>query len=236
MNQFYTPGNQVGKAHLKLTGQEAKHASKVLRKSVGEEIITTDGDGNRYVGIISSVKKNEVSAEIQEIYTFKKPSVEVILALGLIKKRDRLEFAVEKAVELGVSSILLFRSDHSEPFNVRMDRINATVLSAMKQSLRVYLPGVEICESLDDLIQNRDKITNYIYADQHGDQHEYETPRGRQRLMVVVGPEGGLSNREEKLLKQADAVRLCLGDYRLRTETAAVVLASRFGDSAEIRV
>lgn len=233
INQFYAPPSNVGTTHLKLTGQEATHASKVLRKSEGEEIYVTDGAGHRYRGSIVSSGKREVSVEIDEVLQFQKPKREIVLALGVIKKRDRLEFAVEKAVELGISEIILFRADQSQSFNVRMDRVEASVLSAMKQSLRVFLPPVSMVDSIDEIADKPYGDLCLLYADPMGKTNEWKLPVSCKRLIAIVGPEGGLSGREKKLLDGQAAVRLHLGDYRLRAETAAVVLAAKYGNSAE---
>ena len=88
--------------------------------------------------------------------------------MGLIRKRDRLEFAAEKATELGVSSICLFKADHTEPFKVRVDRVEAAVLSAMKQSLRVFLPDVIVHDSLDDVINRNLSEGVILQADADG--------------------------------------------------------------------
>lgn len=234
--QFYAPPSNVGKTEVKITDQEAIHASKVLRKSEGEEIYVTDGAGHRYRGTIVTSGKHELSVKIDEVMQFQKPEIEIVLALGVIKKRDRLEFAVEKAAELGVSKIILFRADHSQSFNVRMDRIEASVLNAMKQSLRVFLPPVSMVDSLEEIIDEADDHIRQLYADPMGRTKDWKAPRSCKRLVTFVGPEGGFSKREKGLLDDQAAVRLHLGDYRLRAETAAVVLAAKYGNSAEERV
>lgn len=234
MNQFYVKSDQIDSSRISLTGQEAIHASKVLRKGTGEEIFITDGNGHRYQGLIESVSRGTISIHIRDIQSFRKPEPSVILAMGMIRKRNRLEFAVEKAVELGVSEIILFRGDHSEPFKVRMDRAEASALSAMKQSLRVYLPPVKSVDSLDDIIRNETDDATYIYADQEGEIDEYDLSPNIKRAVLVIGPEGGLSDREEGLLKETGATGLHLGDYRLRAETAAVVMALKYGHAAEV--
>jgi len=230
MNQFYAPPNQINPSEIVLTESEAKHAAKVLRKSIGEKILVTDGRGNQYNGLIEHMGKRELRASILESERFKEPKPEIELCMGLIRKRDRLEFAAEKATELGVTRISLFHADHTEPFNVRVDRVEAAVLSAMKQSLRVYLPDVRVFDSLDDLLdRDFDKIL-LIHADAHGENHVDIHQAGIQHVMMIIGPEGGLSDRECDMLKYKNATRLTLGDYRLRAETAAIMMSAKFGN------
>lgn len=230
MNQFYADPKQITETHVTLSGQEAKHASKVLRKGVGETIYITNGAGTRYECVIEHVAKNELRAAIKETNHFKRAHPSVELCLGLIRKRDRLEFAVEKATELGVTHISLFRADHTEPFKVRLDRVEAAVSSAMKQSLRVYLPEVKIFDSLDDLLNRDLSHTLVLQADADGEIAENLSPENADNLLMIVGPEGGLSERESNLLASKNTRKVSLGDYRLRAETAAMAMSSAFGN------
>lgn len=209
--------------------------SKVLRKGKGEKIVVTDGIGSRYSGVIKKSDKRGVSIEIEGKETFDRPNPEIVLALGLIKKRDRLEYAVEKAVELGVTEILLFRGDHSEKFSLRMERVEAAALSAMKQSLRVFLPKIETANSLAEMLQREDKSVQIIQADQNGSSTIPKVSESTKRLLMIVGPEGGLSEKEIALLTKSGADKVKLGDFRLRAETAAMVMASSFGHKSNLR-
>lgn len=198
----------------------------VLRYREGDDILVTDGIGHRYEGVIRSTRKNEVLVEVKES-SFEEPSVrDVTLALGVIKKRDRLEFAVEKAVELGVNRIALFRGDHTEKGKVRMDRVEATVMSAMKQSLRVWLPSVEIYESLDELLEKR-ASSLFVVADQKSTNEKLNLSDDENEVVLLVGPEGGFSKREEAFWgpdSDLNMKTVLLGEKRLRAETAAVVM------------
>lgn len=226
MNLFYThPSNCTGDT-LVLKDQEAKHAVSVLRYREGDEILVTDGRGHLYEGVIRSTRKNEVLMEVKESSFEDLPDRNVTLALGVIKKRDRLEFAVEKAVELGVSRIALFRGDHTEKGKVRMDRVEATVMSAMKQSLRVWLPSVELYESMDELLEKRSSSL-FVVADQKSTNEKLEFSDDDNEVVLLVGPEGGFSKREEEFWSSGSDLNtktVLLGKKRLRAETAAVVM------------
>ncbi len=227
MNQFYAAPNQVSSRELRLTGQEAKHASKVLRLKEGDSIRVTDGKGAIYEAVVRAVSKGELLADVHQKKTLSKPA-DVILCLGLIRKRDRLEFAVEKATELGISGIFLFEADHSEPFKVRVDRIEKAVLQAMKQSLRAFLPGVKLFASLDKLLNAVPVNAELIEAAQDGDGFTDIINNSTGERYLFVGPEGGLSIREKTLLQERNTRRVILAQYRLRAETAAIVMAERF--------
>ncbi|WP_372903315.1 RsmE family RNA methyltransferase [Rhodohalobacter sp.] len=227
MNLFYTTPDLVTPKQLRLKDQEAKHATRVLRIRTGDQIFVTDGNGKLFNCSVSEIHKNDVACEILDVTFEEKKSPYIALVIGLIKKRDRLEFAVEKSVELGADEIVVFRGDHSEKGNVRLDRLEAKVLSAMKQSLRLFLPKLSFAENLSSAIDAREKSTSLIYADETLDD-VLSTKSDQDRLMLVVGPEGGFSESERNLLKIGGGVSYSLGDKRLRTETAAVTITDRY--------
>src|SRR6056297_53828 len=227
MNIFYSPLSSITPNSLKLTGQEAKHATKVLRIRPGDQIHVTDGAGKLYQCNVSEVQKSDVVCTILDTKVEERKSPFVTLVVGLIKKRDRLEFAVEKSVELGADEIVVFRGDHSEKGNVRLDRLGSTVLSAMKQSLRVFLPNVRFTENLADVIESKAESATLVYADETTDIGDSQS-RLDNKLMLVVGPEGGFSESERSILKNKGGIPYSLGDKRLRTETAAITITDRY--------
>ena len=227
MNLIYTEPDRIRRPQLRLEGSEAEHAIKVLRYRQGDEIHVTDGLGTHYTAQVSETGRGHLSAEIinEKKTTEKGPAITILI--GLIKKRDRLEFAVEKCVELGASRIYLFRGDHSEQQNVRMDRIESTILSAMKQSLRFRLPDTGLFNNLPDALEAAGEGL-LIMADETVDgtpdiSHEVGDASD---LNLVVGPEGGFSQQERALLIRAGAGAYSLGANRLRTETAAAIMVA----------
>lgn len=236
MNLFYADPANISGNQVLIKGQESKHVTKVLRNKVGDRLHVTDGAGNLFVGEIRSISKSGVNLTADRIQTYQKHERRVTLALGMIKKRDRLEFAVEKAVELGISSILLFRGDHSESFNIRNDRIDATIQSAMKQSLRVFMPDFHCTESLEEGVEMLPPNAKFIVADQDSKHSISDTEKNHGDTVLVVGPEGGLSDREKNILKGLNSQTIRLGDYRLRAETAAIVMTAEFGNKEKVEI
>lgn len=231
MNIFYTPPGKVYENSLELTGQEARHASKVLRYGEGDQIMVVDGKGNRFTGIIARITGQTVAVDIKKREKENMPEPAIILGMGIIKKRDRFEFAVEKAVELGVQEIALFRGEHSVKENVRIDRLSSIVQAAMKQSLRASLPGINIFDSLEELI-SAFPGSEIIAAHKKGEPADTTEPvmpnTEKGGLILLVGPEGGFSDEEFRFLKDRGSKLVALGPARLRTETAAVVLTARY--------
>lgn len=233
MNLFYAPPGQIEGKLIELRDQEARHAAKVLRYREGDSIAVTDGEGVWYEGTVRKILERSVRVEIREQNRKKRSGPRLVLGMGIIKKRDRLEFAVEKAVELGAREIALFRSEHTVKENVRIDRLEAAALSAMKQSLRVYLPAVKILTDLESALKAYPKHMPLIAHEKSNGNGEPGIPEScskAERLLLLVGPEGGFTEEEVAMVrsvKHAGQV-VSLGEYRLRTETAVIALMSQF--------
>lgn len=229
MNIFYAPPEHINANVIELTGQEAVHATKVLRYSRSDAITVVDGAGGWYEGEVALTDGNHVQIAVQEKKQEDQLRPRLTLALGIIKKRDRLEFAVEKAVELGVQEIALFTAEHSVKQNVRTDRLEAIILSAMKQSLQCWLPKLTIYRSLNEVVKPHTDSC-HIVAHQEGDALSMPEilENSSDNYVLWVGPEGGLSEDEIDLLRAHRAKFVKLGPNRLRTETAAVSFVSVF--------
>jgi len=228
MNLFYSETDHITYNEVRLTGQEAQHASKVLRLEAGDDIHVTDGKGTLYLCRINRSGRNEIIADILGREAVQAGKIEAILCIGMIKKRDRLEFAIEKAVELGAGKIILYRADHSEKTGIRLNRFEQIVIRAMKQSLRCYLPEVMAYESLDDVIKEHAEAGKFV-ADETKGEEECPFPEIKSsRVLLIVGPEGGFSARERELMEKTGCKAVSLGNYRLRTETAAITILNYF--------
>ncbi len=231
MNIYYAPPSQIHGTVAELLDQEAKHASKVMRAREGDRLVIVDGKGGRYEGPVRRITKQSVQIEIQKSEHIQSPRPELILGMGIIKKRDRLEFAVEKAVELGASQIALFRSRRTVKENVRLDRLEAITLSAMKQSLRTWLPEVSLFHSIDEVIEHFSEAKGLLAHEKVNTSNrsiaQFNEDKEKQ-LLLMIGPEGGFTEAEVEKAQAAGAELASLGSYRLRAETAAVALMSQF--------
>ncbi len=227
MHLFFVNPHDVQREELIIRGQEAIHINRVLRYSTGDEIHATDGNGYLYRCKISRVIKDELTAEIRNTDFEARPLPYLTLCMGIIKKRDRLELSIEKAIELGADEVVLFRGAYSQKENVRQDRIESVVLSAMKQSLRRWLPKIRVVNSLEEAFTYQNEPSVVAFADE-------TTKAGQDGLKksdhyyLVVGPEGGFSESERSLLQSKNAIAFSLGKKRLRTETAAIVAVYQF--------
>lgn len=226
MNLFYAPPEQVSGRRIELGASEARHATRALRYRKGDPIRVTDGEGSLYEGTVSEITPKRVVLEWEEKSQEPPPRPDCVLGMGVIKKRDRMEFAVEKAVELGVWHVALFRSRHTVKENVRLDRLESTALSAMKQSLRCWLPAVELFDS-PEAVMGRFGGRKILLAHRESEGKNPARPSENEKFLLLVGPEGGFSGEEVDRLVERGARSISLGDHRLRTETAALVLLDR---------
>ncbi|MEQ8523235.1 RsmE family RNA methyltransferase [Gracilimonas sp.] len=225
-NIFFTHPEHIIGNHLELVDQEAAHASKVLRFNVGDELYASDGKGSLYKTKVSSISKKSVFADILETDQEPEPKTKKVMVFGAIKKRDRLEFAVEKAVELGAWEICVFNADHSERSKINEDRLQSIVISAFKQSKRRWLPEVKYLSSLDDVFkqyQGYHSVMAHVEAEV-----QRPEPLKHEKNLLLVGPEGGFSDREIELAKDKGAHMISLGKNRLRAETAALTMLSQY--------
>ena len=134
----------------------------------------------------------------------------------------RLAFLLEKATEIGVGRILLFDADRSERSTLREDRCRAHLLAAMKQSKRAWLPEFGLCRSTEDAIKATIG-TERVVAHEVSDRRVVRTTTGAPNSLFI-GPEGGFSDREIELFERSGSGLVSLGEARLRTETAALVV------------
>ena len=228
MNVFYAPPSQINNGFIELLDQEAAHATKVLRASEGDAIEVVDGKGGWYNGYIRRITKKSVQIEIAEHQQKNPVNPGLVLGMGIIKKRDRLEFAIEKAVELGVNQIWLFRSEHTVKENVRMDRLKSIAIAAMKQSLRAWLPEIVFYPSFKAVLSAADRAQIVAAHEKVDTNKTVDGKQVKEKKLLLVGPEGGFSDNEITLLTKHEARMVSLGSNRLRTETAALALLSQF--------
>ncbi|XWN35846.1 MAG: RsmE family RNA methyltransferase [Balneola sp.] len=229
MNFFYAPSEnwKDDRSEIEIIGQEAIHISKVLRNKIGDLITVLDGAGSSSKCEIIDISKKSVQLKVLETNSEKEPAIKKILAFGTIKKRDRLEFAIEKAVELDAWEICVFDADHSERSRLNEERLQTQIVSAFKQSGRFYLPELVIKRSLDEVLEQYKEhsiLMAYLGEGETDTPSELKDPEN----LLLVGPEGGFSKREADLAKRKGAQFISLGKNRLRAETAVVAFLSQF--------
>ncbi|MEM7575536.1 MAG: RsmE family RNA methyltransferase [Bacteroidota bacterium] len=222
MNLFYDPRAQAG--HFELAEAEARHIVQVLRRSQGDIIRLVDGKGGLWQGPIVSSSKKSCSLDLQLVnQSPRRADHRICLAIAPTKQIDRLEWVLEKATEIGVDCIQPILCRYSERKQIRLDRLQRVLESAMKQSLQAWLPELRpllpFTEALSGF-QQAAKLMAYIDPDVRSTiAHNYQPG---QDVCILVGPEGGFHPDEAQLAREQGFQPVWLGPNRLRTETAGL--------------
>ena len=224
---FVPPSDFASDDSVEIKDQEAQHISRVLRHKIGDVILVADGEGARFEVEIREIAKKSVVGKKLSTICREAPSKKKILALGVIKKRDRLEFAIEKAVELGAWKIVLFNADHSERNRVNKERVEAQIVSAFKQSGRFWLPELVLSDSTDEVYTHFEDA-EFLMAHVEAEAQEKPQVLKDGRTVFLVGPEGGFSSREKELHLSNGGTLVSLGPNRLRAETAVTAFLSQY--------
>ena len=221
MNLFYQPSIQQGIFHLDST--ESKHCTKVLRRKAGDKIHITDGKGFLYEAVITVADPVECKFEIHERKIEDVKSFGIHIAISPTKHPDRLEWFVEKAVELGVDKITIMNCEHTEPSHYKFERLEKIAISAMKQSLRLTLPNIEGPTDFSTVINETSAASKFIaHVDASNTDHLKNIAPPDSVYLVLIGPEGDFSPHELQLAAAKKFLKVSLGSNRLRTETAGL--------------
>lgn len=226
MYLFYS-SSPISPIHI-LDEQESKHIAKALRLRKGDELHLTDGKGNLYrTKIIDDNIKACVVEVLSQCEDYNKLSYHLHIAVAPTKNNDRLEWFVEKAVEIGISNITTLICEHSERTSIKKDRIERLMISAMKQSLRSQLPIFTEGISFKNFIEQSDNYSQKYIA--YCGELE-ESPALLKNVcqtdtdtLILIGPEGDFSKEEVQLAMKNGFIPVSLGKSRLRTETAALL-------------
>lgn len=206
-----------------LDADESRHCTRVLRKKKGDLIHITDGKGVIYEAKISHADSDQCTFQIVNQRQVPLRPGHITIALAPTKSPDRLEWFVEKSVEIGVDKIILTLCDHSERTRQKPQRLNKVAVSAMKQSLNVRLPEIQGPVPLDDVILNTQSDEKFIaHVDDKNPDHLVHVATPGKWYVVLIGPEGDFSGRELALAREHHYRKVSLGQSRLRTETAGL--------------
>lgn len=224
--QLREAGREVG-AVVRLRGADARHAATVSRVRPGERLRLGDGAGLVVLGTVLSAESAEVALEVEQVERAPRPVPRIQLVQALAKG-DRDELALQAATELGVDVVVpwqaarsISRWDAAKAVKGR-ERWTTIAREASKQSVRAWLPEVEAVTTTKQLIDRAAQAT-VLVLDPLGDvavSSLTSTDLGDRDIVVIVGPEGGITDDEFAALIRAGARRVRLGSTVLRTSTA----------------
>lgn len=228
MDYFFAHGEDVHGKRLVLRDDEYKHLSRVLRKKIGDHIWVTDGDDNMFEAVVRSFDYSHAECEIVNTkLRVNEPKTDVTLAVSLLKNPARLDFLVEKATELGVRTIIPLVCERTIPKHEKHSRLEKIALAAMKQCGRSYHPRIFVLTSFEMLANNSRDYSLRLIPHEKTEQSQFigsvlQHHKKTQSVLLVIGPEGGFSERELELAAENRFVPISLGPRRLRSETAAI--------------
>ncbi len=225
-SRFYCPAKLAPGAIVNLPENAATHAVKVLRMQVGDEATLFNGDGYDYPVEFTFIKKNEVSAKVKDRLSLTNESPLQITLLQGISSGDRMDFTIQKAVEMGVTEIQPISTQRSvvkltgERAEKRREHWQNIVISACEQSGRAIIPQVAAPQTLANWLSTAPAHACRITLSPYAEQNLQQLGKPQGTICLLIGAEGGLTDDEVSLASTHGFTSVRLGNRVLRTETA----------------
>lgn len=218
---------QVQNDKALLSPAESHHMTRVLRMKIGDQIFVTDGNGAMFKGKFESLEgKMAIIGDLESLENNQKRPYTMEMAVAPTKQIDRLEFFLEKAIEIGLDTYYPIITFNSERRKLNQERLEKIAISAMKQSLKAEQPIVHDLQSFSNFLKSQKDTRGQKYiAHCHDDIESVNikdiiTPNANYQFMI--GPEGDFSKEEVLMAKDFGYQPISLGNQRMRTETAAL--------------
>ena len=229
MDFFYS--DDISDGIIKLNTHESKHCIRVLRKKEGESLNIVDGKGTLFQGKLISVTKKNCHVKIDKIFeNYSCRDYYIHIAISPTKNHDRIEWFVEKSIEIGVDEISFIQCERTLRKKIKIERLHRTALSAMKQTLKAKIPIINDIIDFDHFVKINNKSNMYICHLENENRkdlfHYRKKISNNFKHCILIGPEGDFTYSEIKLSKKMNFYPITLGSSRLRTETAGVVSCS----------
>ncbi|MDO4942057.1 MAG: 16S rRNA (uracil(1498)-N(3))-methyltransferase [Lachnospiraceae bacterium] len=237
MYRFFVSPQQTGGESIFITGNDVNHIKNVLRMKKGEHILISDGEDREYECEIISLQTDAVEAKVVDVFgSCAELPAKITLFQGL-PKADKMELIIQKAVELGAFEVIPVVTKRTvvkldaKKAKKKTERWNTIALSAAKQAKRGRIPEVKSPMTLKEAFEYSRSFDASIipYEDAKGIEHSrriFAGLKGRKRIGIFIGPEGGFEEKEIEMAKEFDIVPITLGKRILRTETAGMAVLS----------
>lgn len=221
IRRFLTSSDKIKNDVAEISGDEFTYAVKVLRQKTGFTVIVNTGDGYDRIGEISEITKDKLTVKIREtVKNEATPDKKITLYQGSCKQ-GKNEFIVQKAVELGISRIVFFKSDFVTEKEVNVERLRKIATEALKQCGRADSVEVEFTDYFSAVDNCENAVMFY-----EGECENTLSDIGNAVSALFVGSEGGFSEREVGYARERGLKTITLGKRILRAETASVVATS----------
>lgn len=226
--RFYCPLELATAPTLTLPDEIFRHAIQVLRLQVGENLILFNGQGGEYLAQLAAVEKRSATVIIQSFEPNERESpLELSLVQALLKP-DKMDFALQKAVELGISRFQPLITQRSvvrtdkEKLEKKLQHWQAVATGACEQSGRTRLPYIATPQTLTQYLSTLESTTTYlILAPASAQTLQQISLNNTNKIAVLIGPEGGFTDQEVETCLNSGMQGISLGQRILRAETAS---------------
>ena len=242
MPRFFVKNEQIENTEISIIGEDIKHIKNVLRKQIGDIIeICNQETGETYKCQISEIREEKIINNIIEEISSEENKIKVDIYQGL-PKADKMELIIQKSVELGVNSIIPVEMKRcvvkldAKSESKKIERWQKIAESAAKQSGRTTIPEIGKITKVEEIAQMIDKYDLVIVCYENEKEitlksqllqlKEQVLNKQEIKIAIVIGPEGGLEEKDVELLNQNGAKIVTLGNRILRTETVALNVLS----------
>ncbi|MCU0460862.1 MAG: 16S rRNA (uracil(1498)-N(3))-methyltransferase [Bacteroidales bacterium] len=223
MQVFYSP--DISGNSFTLDKNESKHIIRVLRMKKGTPVNLIDGKGNLFKGIISIPDPAGCIIDIESVvHEFEKRNYWLHIAISPLKNTERLDWFIEKAVEIGIDEITPIICRNTEKPGIKYERTRNIIISAMKQSLKAYEPELNPVKDFEEFLAGSHKgklMIAHCFSDMKRSRIADIYKKGEDAV-IMIGPEGDFSREEVARAMSNNFTHIHLGSSRLRTETAGV--------------
>jgi len=243
VQRYYVPKENWQTTSVRLSSKDAHHVQRVMRQQVGDKLICNHPDGKAAICMIEEIDGKAIYVKVKEwLEEDAELPIHVTIAQGL-PKGSKLELILQKGTELGATSFQLFEADRSiskwdqKKTSNRLNRYDKIVKEASEQCHRTHKPSVYAPKSLHAMVEEFNLYDYVLFAyeeeakqttaSSHSFAKVLNNVQTDAKVLAIVGPEGGFSAQEVKLLIDSGATPIRLGKRILRTETASMyILAS----------
>lgn len=225
--RFYCPTEFELAQTLILPDEVFRHAVQVLRLQVGESLLLFNGQGGEYLAELIEIGKRSASVRLQSFNPIHKESPLALTLVQAILKPDKMDFALQKAVELGISQFQPLITQRSvartdkEKIEKKLQHWQAVAIGACEQCGRTQLPIILPPQTLSHYLANLVTTTSYLILAPNSDKNLSQIDASSQKLAVLIGPEGGFTDEEVEQCLTAGMQGVSLGQRILRAETAS---------------
>lgn len=232
MQLFYMPALFESNADFCFDEQESRHCVQVLRHKKGDILDLTDGRGFFYKALLTEANPKKCQMRIVEQREGQALPVQIHVGIAPPKNIARFEWFLEKATEIGITEITPISTERTERGGqLRYDRLEKILVSALKQTIKAKLPVLNPMRSLVQVLHDKTLLEHYparfipyINPDSPLLQHAYAPAMKGQNALLLIGPEGDFTHQEVQQAQEQGFLPVSLGNSILRTETAGIVV------------